>query len=222
MLSEEEQTKRWSGYWDKHAKSYDWQVWFFDKLLFRDSREWACKRAVGDVLEVGIGTGLSLHHYPRQARLTAVEFSPGMLEIARRRSAELDRQVDLREGNALSLDFPDESFDSVVAAFALCSVADERVAVAEIRRVLRPGGLLLLADHVASRFRVLRGFEWLLEVTCVPRGAEHFLRRPLATAREAGFVIEHTDRFAFGVVERVVARKPGEVPEPGPGSGASQ
>jgi len=208
QAKEQEQTKRWSGYWDKHAKSYDWQVWYFDKLLFGDSRAWVCRRAVGDVLEVGIGTGLSLQHYPAGVRLTAIDFSPGMREITRRKSAQLNRPVDLRAGNALHLEFPGESFDSIVAAFTLCSVADEWAAVAEMHRVLRPGGLLLLADHIASTWRFARGIEWLLEVTCVPRGAEHFLRRPLSVVQAAGFEIEHSERFKLGIMERLVARKP--------------
>ncbi len=203
-----EQAKRWSGYWDKWAGSYDWQMRYFDKLLFGDSREWACRQASGDVLEIGIGTGLSLLHYPPEVRLTGIDFSPGMLEVARRRSAQLNRPVELRMGDAQQLDFPDESFDSVVGTFALCAVADERRVVAEMWRVLRPGGQLLLADHVISSSAVFRAVEWLLEITCVPRGAEHFLRRPLSTARAAGFVIERTERFKLGIVERLAGRKP--------------
>jgi ubiquinone/menaquinone biosynthesis C-methylase UbiE len=210
------QPERWRRYWDKHAGSYDGQMKYFDKLLFGDSREWACRQAAGDVLEIGIGTGLSLPHYPAGARLTAIEFSPGMLEIARRRSAELDRPVEFQMGDAQQLGFPDESFDSVVAAFTLCSIADEPRAVAELRRVLRPGGRLLLADHVVSSSAPLRGVEWLLEVTCVPRGVEHFRRRPLDTVRAAGFLIERAERFKFGIVERLAARKPATEPPASP------
>jgi ubiquinone/menaquinone biosynthesis C-methylase UbiE len=203
-----EQAERWRRYWDKHARSYDRQMVYFDRLLFGDSREWACRQATGDVLEIGIGTGLSLLHYPADVRLTGIEFSPGMLEIARHRSAELNRPVELRMGDAHQLDFPDESFDAVVGTFTLCSVADERRAVAEASRVLRPGGQLLLADHVVSTSGLPRLVEWLLEITCVPRGVEHFLRRPLDIVMAAGFVIERAERFKFGVVERVAARKP--------------
>lgn len=75
-------------------------------------------------------------------------------------------------------------------------------------RVLRPGGLLLLADHVAAASPAVRVVQRAMEVLSVPLGGEHFLRRPLNTASAAGFRIERSERFALGVVERLIARKP--------------
>jgi len=83
-------------YWDKHASSYDQQMGFFDRHLFRDSRRWICSQAVGEVLEVAIGTGLNLAHYPDEVRLTGIEWSRTMLDLARRRAEYLNRTVDLR------------------------------------------------------------------------------------------------------------------------------
>jgi SAM-dependent methyltransferase len=105
----------------------------FDRLLFADSRDWACRRAVGDVLEVAVGTGLNLAHYPPDVWLTGIDFSPAMLRIARSRATILSREIDLREGDAQRLDFPDASFDAVVCTFSLCAIPDERRAVAEMR-----------------------------------------------------------------------------------------
>jgi ubiquinone/menaquinone biosynthesis C-methylase UbiE len=73
-----------------------------------------------------------------------------MLEIARRRARELGREADLRVGDAQALDFPDDRFDSVVCTLSLCTIPDDRAAVAEVRRVLRPGGRFLLLEHVRS------------------------------------------------------------------------
>src|SRR6266568_6663898 len=78
-------------YWDSHAAGYDREMAFMERILFEDGRQWACSRASGDVLEVAIGTGRNLPFYPPNVRLTGIEFSPGMLEIARRRAAELRR-----------------------------------------------------------------------------------------------------------------------------------
>src|SRR6266516_5015549 len=94
-------------YWDKHAGSYDQQMRFFDRRVFGDTRDWVCSQASGDVLEVAIGTGLNLPHYPGDVRLTGVEWSLAMLDIARRRARELGRKVDLRPGDAQALEFPD-------------------------------------------------------------------------------------------------------------------
>jgi ubiquinone/menaquinone biosynthesis C-methylase UbiE len=201
-------TERWRRYWDKQAKGYDRSMGFFDRVLFADSRDWVCRQAVGDVLEVAIGTGLNLAHYPAEVRVTGIEFSPDMLRIARRRAEELPREVDLREGDAHQLDFPDSSFDTVVCTFSLCAIPDEHRAVDEMLRVLRPGGLLLLADHVASSLWPVRGVQRLLEVVSVPLGGEHFLRRPLTTIQAAGLAVEQDERFKLGIVERVAARKP--------------
>jgi ubiquinone/menaquinone biosynthesis C-methylase UbiE len=117
--------------------------------------------------------------------------------------------VTLRVGDAHRLEFADASFDTVVCTFALCAIPDERRAVAEMWRVLRPGGRLRLADHVVSTSAPVRGLQRLLEVVSVPVGGEHFRRRPLLHVRELGFVVEQEERFKLGIVERVVARKPG-------------
>jgi ubiquinone/menaquinone biosynthesis C-methylase UbiE len=195
-------------YWDKHATSYDREMAFFERWLFAGGRHWVCHQAVGDVLEVAIGTGRNLPFYAPDVRLTGVEFSPAMLELARRRAAELDRQVDLRVGDAQALDLPNGAFDTVVCTLSLCAIPNERQAIAEMRRVLRPGGRLLLFDHVAGGPAWVRAIQWALERITVPLGDEHFLRRPLLTAQAEGFTIENSERSKLGIVERLVARKP--------------
>ena len=199
---------RWRAAWDKQATTYDRQMGFFDGRLFKDSRHWVCSQAIGDVLEVAIGTGLNLEHYPADVRLTGIELSPAMLKLARDRAVELSREVDLREGDAHRLDFADASFDTVVCTFSLCAIPDHRQAVAEMDRVLRPGGLLLLADHVVSPHIIGRGIQRLAEVVTVRMGGEHFRRRPLEVVLAEGLVVEQRERFGMGLVERLAARKP--------------
>lgn len=198
---------RWRAAWDRQASVYDRQMRFFDRRLFKDSREWVCRQATGDVLEVAIGTGLNLEHYPSDIRLTGIELSTGMLDLARERASKLGVEVDLREGDAHRLDFADSSFDSVVCTFSLCAIPDHRLAVAEMHRVLKPGGLLLLADHVASPNLLGRGIQRLAEVVTVRMGGEHFRRRPLEIVESLGLIVEQRDRFGFGIVERLAARK---------------
>ncbi len=198
---------RWRTAWDKQAKTYDKQMRFFDRKLFKDSRSWVCQQASGDVLEVAIGTGLNLEHYRDNIRLTGIELSSAMLQIARDRAAELGREVDLREGDAHGLDFADASFDTVVCTFSLCAIPDHRQAVAEMHRVLRPGGVLLLADHVASPNVLVRGAQRALEVVTVRAGGEHFRRRPFDVVQAEGLVVEKRERFGMGLVERLAARK---------------
>lgn len=204
--------RRRSAYWDKQASRYDGAMNFWDRHLFGDSRPWVCGRAVGEVLEVAVGTGRNLPFYPEGTlitRLVGVDWSPAMLSIARRRAADLGREADLRQGDAQALDFPDSSFDTVLCALGLCAIPDDRRAVTEMARVLRPGGRLLLVDHVAASASALRAVQWLYERISIPLAGEYFRRRPLTYVRELGFWVEEAERFRLGVVERVCARKPG-------------
>jgi ubiquinone/menaquinone biosynthesis C-methylase UbiE len=199
---------RWRRYWDKHSASYDKQMLFLDRVLFKDSRTWVCSQAAGETLEVGVGTGLNLPFYPANVRLTGIDLSTAMLAIARSRPNRHDRTVPLLEADAHALPFADASFDTVVCTFSLCAIPDECLAIAEMYRVLRPGGLLLLADHVASSAWLVRGIQRLLEVFTIRQGGEHFLRRPVERVRATGFEIAKVERFNLGIVERVAARRP--------------
>ena len=222
MPSPAERDERLRRYWDKHAGAYDPSMDFFDRHLFRDSRDWVCSRASGAVLEVAIGTGLNLVHYPAGVRLTGVEWSPAMLDIARRRAGDLGLYVDLREGDAQALRWPDAAFDTVVCTFSLCAIPDDRKALDEMARVLRPGGQLLLADHVEASRWDARAAQRLLELVTVPLGGEHFRRRPINQVRAMGFTVEAHQRFTLGIVERLAARKPTEGATSGGGAGRAR
>ena len=138
MTSTNKQNARWQRHWDKKSHSYDREMRFFDRHLFRDSRAWACGQATGDVLEVAIGTGLNLDAYPAGIALTGLDFSEQMLDIARTRAAELGRSPTLVHGDAQAMPFDNDSFDTTVCTFGLCAIPDVNAAVAELTRVLRP------------------------------------------------------------------------------------
>jgi len=107
--------------------------------------------ATGATIEIGAATGLNLRHYPPTVtRLVLTEPEAGMTRRLRRRAAELWRSAEVVAATAEHLPFPDASFDTAVATFVLCSVADEQQALAEIARVLAPGGQLLFLEHVRS------------------------------------------------------------------------
>jgi ubiquinone/menaquinone biosynthesis C-methylase UbiE len=199
---------RWRRYWEKQSASYDQRMRFFDRVLSGDSRAWVCARATGQTLEVAVGTGLNLPFYPSEIELTGIDLSPAMLAVARQRARQLGRAVDLREADALALPFPDPSFDTVVCTFSLCAIPDDRAAIREMTRVLRPGGLLLLADHIAAAAWPVRAAQRAVEAVTVPLQGEHFTRRPLGQVRGEGLQVIRRERFKLGLIERLAARKP--------------
>ncbi len=194
--------------WAKQASFYDKSIGFFERRLVGNHRPWACSQATGDVLEVAIGTGLNLPHYRADARVTGVDLTPEMLSIARRRAKELSRDVDLHEGDAHNLEFPDASFDSVVCTYSLCGIPDPRRALSEMHRVLRPGGKLILVDHIRGSVRPVLWFQKFIEFFTIRVAGEHMTRRPLEYVEVMGFEFRERDRLGpAGIVERLVAVK---------------
>jgi ubiquinone/menaquinone biosynthesis C-methylase UbiE len=195
--------------YERLAAGYDRSSTRWDRTLQLDQgRRWVCQRANGDALEVGIGTGLSLLHYHPDVRLVGVDATPTMLDIARARARTLGIVVDLRLGDAESLDFPDGVFDTVIFTYSLCTIPRPHRAMAEARRVLRGGGSLLFTEHVRSPNAVVRAGQALLDPWFRWREADHLLRDPLIDVGRLGFNIVEVERTALGVMERLHATKP--------------
>ena len=202
------ETERVRRLWDKAAPRFDKSMGFFERILFEGGREWVCSQATGDVLEIAVGTGRNFPFYPRGVHLTGIEISEKMLEQARARARELSIDGDLRLGDAQALDFPDGKFDTVVCTFSLCSIPDDGAAVAEAKRVLRPGGQMLLIEHVRSPIRRVRVVQRMLDPLTVKFEGDHLAREPLGHLQREGFDIRQLERSKWGIVERVTAIKP--------------
>jgi ubiquinone/menaquinone biosynthesis C-methylase UbiE len=200
-------TERHKRAWDRTAPGYDRVMPLFETAWFPGGRKWVGERARGRILDVAIGTGRSLPHYPADAVVTGIELSPAMLAIARRRAAALGRGVALLEGDAENLPFSDSSFDTVVCALSLCAIPDPAAAISEMRRVLRPGGHLLLLDHTGSTWPPLYAAQRLLEHVTVRTAGEHLTRRQLPLVTAAGFQVAESERLMAGTVERIHATK---------------
>jgi ubiquinone/menaquinone biosynthesis C-methylase UbiE len=208
IQTNERETERVRAVQDKQASKYDRQISFFERVLFGDGRAWVCSQARGQVLELACGTARNLPFYENDIELTGIELSPGMLAIGRQRAQELGHSADLRLGDVQAIDFPDESFDTVTCTLGFCTIPDTRAAAAEAFRVLRPGGQLLLLEHVRSPAPIVRGGQRLLEPLAVRFEADHLLREPLDYLPGIGFEIDEVQRSKLGIVERLRARKP--------------
>lgn len=155
--------------------------------------------AVGRVLEVGAGSGLCFSHYPEGvSEVVAAEPEPYLRRLAEQAAGAAPVAVQVIDASADRLDFEDASFDVVVASLVLCSVPDQKSALHEMRRVLRPGGQLRFYEHVRSqepgKARLQDRVEWIW-----PRlvGGCHANRDTLGAISEAGFRIETCRRFEF-------------------------
>lgn len=161
----------------------------------------------GDVLEIGAGTGRNLDHYPTTLRrLVLTEPDRHMRAQLDRRFVTSGRVAQVVDAPAESLPFPDATFDAVVSTLVLCSVADQRASLAEIRRVLRPGGKLVFIEHVAAQGRPRR-LRWQHRLEPVWRrvaGNCHLTRQTEQELLAAGFRLESCERASMRKAPPVV------------------
>lgn len=151
-------------------------------------RERVVPEATGLVLEIGLGTGLNLPHYQEVTRLIGLEPDPFMRRRAKARARALGVDVDIVEARAEEMPLRDETFDTVVMTWTLCTVTDPTRVLQEVRRVLRPGGTLLFAEHTGSRFGVTRRIqEGVTPIWSQFAGGCRLNRDAVRLVQEAGF-----------------------------------
>lgn len=160
------------------------------------------------VLEVGVGAGINMLFYPPQTEITAFDIAPKMIEAARRRSARLGVAVDLEVGDVQELRYGDQSFDTVIATFVFCSVPDPIRGLRELRRVLRPGGRLLLLEHVVSRRKWLASVMRVLDPLVARICGAHIARDTVANVQAVGFANIVAMPVCWDIVQTIDARAP--------------
>jgi ubiquinone/menaquinone biosynthesis C-methylase UbiE len=156
----------------------------------------------GRVVEIGAGTGINFRHYPETVdEVVALEPEPYLRGKAVEAAGQAPVRVSVRDGVADPLPADDASFDAAVVSLVLCSVPDPAGAMAELRRVLKPGGEIRFLEHVRSeRPRMARVQQWLDRTGIWPRvgGGCHCSRQTVATIASAGFRIDRVHNFDFG------------------------
>lgn len=201
-------TARTRARYDRNARFYDLME-SGPERKFTPWREDLWSRVRGPrVLEVGVGTGKNISYYPKDIEVTAIDLSPRMLERAKRRAHQEGAVVDLIEADAQALPFPDASFDDAVATFVFCSVPDPVLGLSELRRVLVPGGQLLLLEHGLSHKPLLKPLMRLLNPLMVRMSGANIDRETVENVRRAGFKNLRVENLWLDIVKLIEARAP--------------
>jgi len=190
--------------YDRNARVYDVMDAPMEWLGGRRRRGRVLRRAEGDVLEVGVGTGRNLAHYPAGVHLTGIDLSAQMLARAERRLTHLHLEARLEHADAEEMPFADDTFDTVTATCVFCSVADPVRGLTEVGRVCKPDGKVLLLEHVRPRNRVLGRLADLLTPLTRRMFGPEINRRTEDNVAQAG--LEIIDIRRDGVWREIVAR----------------
>jgi ubiquinone/menaquinone biosynthesis C-methylase UbiE len=154
----------------------------------------------GRVIEVGAGNGLNFAVYPQTVeKVLAVEPEPLLREAAIEEAKKAPVEIEVVDGVASELPAEEGSQDAAIASLVLCSVPDQSKALAEMRRVLKPGGELRFYEHVISQKRLPARLQRIADATFWPRvaGGCHMARDTLPAIEAAGFKVERSERFPF-------------------------
>ncbi len=191
------------------AERYDRFEYPMERILFGRLRVEALSYARGETLEVGVGTGKNLPYYPSGITLSAIDFSPGMLQRIQQKG-DLHQTVPCRLSlmDAQNLGFGDNMFDTIVSTFVFCTVPDPLAGLREVYRVLKPDGRAIFLEHMRSEFFVLNLPLFVMNVFSTRLLGTSMLRETQKNIERAGFTLESVDHKFFDVVRLILAQKP--------------
>ena len=186
------------------AKQFDRTMRWLERWGIGHLRRALLHDVAGNVLEVGAGTGANLPIYGRSTQPTIIDIKSDRLLLARQKSGKLEMSATC--ANAHNLPFASNQFDAVVGTLVFCSIPNPEQALAEIRRVLKPNGRLLLLEHTRGHGPISRRFtDWLHPLWFALQGECHLNRETAVTVQNAGFTIEHSSVHGYGLLQMMKA-----------------
>jgi len=194
--------------YDRIAPLYDLMEGLIERSRYSKWRELLWSKVEGThILEVGVGTGKNFPFYPPDAEITAIDFSDGMLKHAKDRASKQKVKVCLQQMDVQNLEFEDNTFDTVVASFVFCSVPDPVRGLMEVERVCKPGGKVVLLEHVLSANRILGWLMNLANPLLVRMLGENINRRTAENVAKSGLAVEQVTDLGAGILKLIEARK---------------
>lgn len=194
--------------YDRLAPYFDGLEAMMEGLFFRNWRKKLWESVEGPhILEVGVGTGKNFDYYPAGARITAIDFSSKMLEQARNKKHRKQVDVELELMDVQSLHYASNSFDTVVGSFVFCSVPSPMKGLKELHRVCKPGGRVLLLEHVISSRTVLAGLMNLLNPLVVSMAGANINRNTVKNVQACGFRNVRVDERSSDIIKLIEAVK---------------
>lgn len=153
------ETRKEKRKYDIYSAFYNIVEWPMELLMFRRWRKRIISKLEGNILEVGVGTGKNLKYYTKNAKVTGIDLSKGMLGKAKKEAARLGKDFKLLQMDAQGLKLKAKSFDYVVCTFILCSVPEPAKAIKEMSRVCKPKGKIVMLEHVLSNIWIVKLFQ---------------------------------------------------------------
>ena len=207
MLTQDKATELTKRRYNRNAFLYDLMENLLEKWRYAKWRELLWSKVEGThILEVGVGTGKNFPYYPSDVEITAIDFSKEMLKRAQDKVSKQKVKVRLQQMDVQNLEFEDNTFDTVVAAFVFCSVPDPVRGLMEVERVCKPEGKVVLLEHVLSANRVL---DWLMNLAnplVVRVVGANINRQTVANVIKSRLVVEQITDLGAGIFKLIEAR----------------
>ena len=194
--------------YNRIAPYFDGLEGFLEGLFFRQWRKALWNKVKGEhILEVGVGTGKNFPYYPSNTRITALDFSEKMLERAKIKQIRSNVSVELELMDVESLCYADNSFDTVIATFVFCSVPQPHKGLQELYRVCKPGGQVLLLEHVLSSRPMMARMMNLMNPVVASIFGANINRQTVKSVQACGFEKVLLDPASSDMVKLIQAIK---------------
>ena len=207
MKTESKNTEAARRRYNRIAPFYDFMEGLVEKSRYSRWRELLWSKVEGNkILEVGVGTGKNFPYYPANTEITAIDFSEKMLSRATEKARKLGMEIVLQQMDVQNLNFEDDIFDTVVATFVFCSVPDPIKGLMEIKRVCKPGGKVLLLEHVLSANPILAWLMNLANPAVVRIMGPNINRKTVINVSKSRLEVEKVTDLAAGIFKLIEAR----------------